>query len=245
MMVSLIEEVLTEEDISKVEAVKGDIRDLSEARLFNDKAFHLCCEDSGGEVKVELYGDLRSPYLHSKAFEPKEPEMKVPKRKDQSLLYRARKSFVEKHGKIRRWEILKEEINLREREILTHQYKLNKNEGVNILLASACWLIEESVKWYTLCARNYRTMHYDFEFRGLERGIDIFAPDKEGNLKHHILIKNHGMREEEMAAQFSGGVGKILDCGSYDIDCEKAAKAREGLVKLEFKKLICVLKGKL
>jgi hypothetical protein len=250
-MASPIDHVLTLEDITKVKAIESDMQDISSVKLFIESVPHLECRVNGDDIETGQYESLRSPFLYSVPFQNEEPVKRVQRREDEKNLYKLRKNLIRRHNK-KRWEILKEELGLRVNEISSHRYYLGEElckRGVRadydtgIVMASACWLAEYSVEWYTLCMRQYKKAGFNFEFKGMERGVDILAPDKNGNEKHYVLVMRQGFTEEERAAQ-TASVLKVVKPGEYSVDAEKAKKARDGLNRLETEKVICVLEGK-
>jgi len=238
-MVKSIEEVLTNEELSQILRIERDMQDIYHARLLGN-VLHIECEIIGDEICVELYPSLRNPYLRRI---PSKRVKEIPERKDEKELYERRgRHKIEFVG--RRHEIVLDEIRMRNHDIEVHKYFLSEKEGYDVgwIIAAAHWLKEISPSFYILSKRHHQQLEVDFEWKGMERAVGIVAPNREGMEKYYCIAMKNDFSVEERFAQAGGGIMKVVDKNKYEVDVERAAKARAKLNEM-CSKYFCILNG--
>ena len=225
-MVRRINKVLTSEELCQIVRIGYDIRSVYEASLL-ENVLHIECEIVGRDINVELYPSLKNPYLRRI---PSRKIEEIPERVDEDELFEKRGGHkTEFEG--RRWEIVLDEIRMRNHDIDVHKYFLSEEEGYDVgwIQAAAHWLKEHGSGFYDLSKEHHEKLEVDFEWKGMERAVGITAPNREGKRTYYVVVRNEDFSIEEHFAQFCGGV---VDPHTMDVDFEKAAIVREKLEEL-------------
>ena len=221
-----IDQVLSRKEQSQIIRLSYSMRDVYEARLL-ENVLHIECEIISEDINVKLYPSLKNPYL---VRMPSRKVGEIPERVDEDDLYDKRKRHkTEFEG--RRWEVVLDEIRMRNHDIDVHKYFLSEVEGYDVgwFISAAHWLKTYGPGFYDLSKEQHEGLGVDFEWKGMERSVGIVAPNREGKRTYYVVVRSEDFSIEERFAQYVGGV---FQKDTQKVDFEKAAGVREQLKEL-------------
>jgi hypothetical protein len=235
-MAKSIDEVLNKEEMLRIEEIKNEVTDISQARII-DNVSHIECNAFGCSVKVATYTSVDNPYLHTMK---KSGVRKIPQRMDENELFEKRKNHADVL-KGDRHKIMIDELHLRSHDIDVHKYFLSERMqwDVGWFYSTAHWLVDISTEFYDLSSIQHKKLGIDFDWKAMERAVVIAAPNS-CNKPNYVFAMKRDELVEDLFAQYAGGV---VDAKSQQADFEKARLFREHMDGL-CKKYFCLLDSK-
>ncbi|MBW2966660.1 hypothetical protein KY342_06165 [Candidatus Woesearchaeota archaeon] len=238
-MVKRIDQVLSRKELSQIIKIGYDIQSVYSATLL-ENVLHVVCENENDTINVELYPSLKNPYV---LRIPSKKIQRIPRRQDAKELYERRERHKTEFSG-RRWEIVLDEIRIRNHDIEVHKFYLSEEKvedfDVGWIMVAAHWLKEHGTGFYDLSKKQHQDLGIDFEFKGMEKSVGIAAPNREGIETYYVVVRGEDFSPEEHYAQACGGVMKVLENGQLDVDVEKAAEIRTKIDEL-CDKYFCIL----